>query len=174
LLFAVTMLADYDRRLQYGPGMRAQRGVEAAFLLASLFSGDVRFAWVTLGMTLLQTLSPRLVPVAALVAAFVPTKPHALGDLYFDFAGTRGACAASVVAQALGLWLVHVGWPALGMFVLAVPTASFLLAPTVGFCCGCACYVLGRSLLARFGLIERTADGALDVDVEQEASDHQH
>jgi hypothetical protein len=167
-------LADYDRRLQYGPGMRFQRGVEAAFLLLALFSGDVRFAWVTLGLTALQALSPRLVPVAALVAAFVRPKPHELGDLYFDFGGTRGACAISVVVQGFGLWLVHVGWPSLGLFVLAVPTASFLLSPTVGFCCGCACYVLGRSVLGRLGFIERNAHGALDVDVDQKAADHQH
>ncbi len=167
----MTLLEDYDRKLQYGPGIRVQRGVEAGFLLAALFSGDVRFAWVTLALTALQALSPRLVPVAALVAAFVPLKPHALGDLYFDLAGSWGACIAAAAVQGFGLWLVHIGWPALGLFVLAVPTASFLLAPTVGFCCGCACYVLGRSLFAHFGLIERHADGASDVDVEQKASD---
>src|SRR5439155_26556513 len=87
------MSRDLDKRLQYGPGMRVQRLVEAAFLIATFFSGDIRLAYVTLGLTALQALSPRLVPVAVLVAAFVPPpREHRLGDLYFDFAGTRGAC----------------------------------------------------------------------------------
>jgi hypothetical protein len=159
------MLDELDRRLQYGPAMRVQRFVEAALLLTAVFSGDLRFAWVTLGLTVLQAVSPRLVPIAAAVAAFVPLKAHALGDLYFDLAGTRGACAISVVVQAMGVWLVHLGHPALGFLLLAVPAASFLLAPTVGFCCGCACYVLARSALVRLGLIERNADGACDVDL---------
>jgi hypothetical protein len=159
------MLEELDRRLQYGPGMRVQRFVEAAFLLASVFSSDLRFAWVTFGLTVLQAVSPRLVPVAAAVATFVPLKAHALGDLYFDLAGTRGACAISAVVQAVGLWLVHSEHPALGFLLLTMPAASFLLSPTVGFCCGCACYVFARSTLARLGLIERNADDACDVDV---------
>src|SRR5437899_963431 len=80
------MFRDLDKRLQYGPGMRVQRVVEAAFLIAAFFSGDIRLAYVTLGFTVLQALSPRLVPVAVLVAAFVPApRAHKLGDLYFDF-----------------------------------------------------------------------------------------
>src|SRR6185503_11097031 len=100
------MLEDLDRRLQYGPGMRAQRLVEAGFLVAAFFTGDIRLAWVTLALTVLQSVSPRLVPVALGVAAFVPPpKAHRLGDLYFDLAGTRGACAISVLVQVAGIWL---------------------------------------------------------------------
>jgi hypothetical protein len=74
--------------------------------------------------------------------------------------------------QAAGLWLAHVGNHAWGMLLLAIPTASFLLAPTVGFCCGCAVYVLARSVLVRLGLAERYADGACDVRVGQESAGH--
>ena len=35
-----------DRELQYGPGMRVQRLAEAGFLVAAIFSQDVRFAYV--------------------------------------------------------------------------------------------------------------------------------
>ena len=55
------MLHELDRRLQYGPGMRVHRLVEAGFLIAAFFSGDVRFAYVTLGLGVLQTVSARLV-----------------------------------------------------------------------------------------------------------------
>jgi hypothetical protein len=167
------MLEDLDRRLQYGAGMRVQRIVEAAFLVAAFFTGDLRFAWVTLALTVLQVFSPRLAIVAVVVGLFVrPRSTHALGDLYFDLAGSRGACIVSVVVQAIGLWLAHAGHYAGGMLVLALPTASFVLAPTVGFCCGCAVYVLARSALAKLGLAERIADGACDVHVGQEPAGH--
>lgn len=161
------MFAELDRRLQYGPGMRAQRMVEAGFLIAAFFAGDIRFSYVTLGLTVLQAVSPRLVPVALGVATFVPApKEHRLSDLYFDLAGTRGACAISVLVQVAGIWLVRDGHSAWGWLVLAFPTASFLLAPTVGFCCGCAFYVAGREVLARLGLAKRYANGACDINVD--------
>jgi hypothetical protein len=169
------MFRALDERLQYGPGMRVQRVVEAAFLIAAFFTGDVRFAYVTLGLSALETISPRLAPIALVVAAFVPARAqHRLGDLYFDLAGSRGACAISVVVQVFALALVRAGHPALGFFFLAAPTASFLLAPTVGFCCGCAFYVMGRDLLARLGAVKRYADGACDVDVDREEASPRH
>ncbi len=163
------MLAELDRRLQYGVGMRAQRLAEAFFMVAAFFSGDLRFAYVTLGLTALQALSPRLVPVALVVAAFARApKEHRSSDLYFDLAGTRGACAISVFVQAAGIWLVHGGHHVVGYAILSVPTASFVLAPTVGFCCGCAVYVGMRDLLARAGVVKRYANGACDIDIDTE------
>ena len=165
--------AELDRRLQYGPAMRVERTVEAAFLGAAFFTADTRFAWVTFALTVLQVLSPRLALVGLLVAAFTPAKKdHALGDLYFDLAGSRGACAISAIVQAGGLWLIHAGHGAWGMIVLALPTASFLLSPTVGFCCGCACYVVARDGLVRLGILERFQNGSSDVDVGQTSARH--
>lgn len=167
----VAMLEALDRRLQYGPGMRLQRSVEAAFLVAAIFTGDVRLAWVTFVLTALQVLSPRFVPVALVVVAVTrPKRGHELGDLYFDLAGSRGACTISTIVQGAGLWLIYAGKVGWGMLALAFPAASFVLAPTVGFCCGCAAYVLARDLLARSGMIARCADGACDVDVGQESA----
>ena len=159
-------LVEIDRRLQYGPGMRVQRVVEAAFLIAAFFANEPRFAWVTFASTVLQALSPRAVPVALAVAAFtrVPAR-HAASDLYFDLAGTRGACAISVLVQGAGLGLLHGGWATAGWFVLTIPTASFLLSPTIGFCAGCAMYVGLRELFARARVVERCPDGTCDVEV---------
>jgi hypothetical protein len=147
-----------------------QRITEAGLLLLAFFTGDLRFAHVTFSLTLLQALSPRLAPIAVPVALLAgkPSRPE-VGDLYFDFGATRGACAISVLVQALGLWLVSAGYVG-GFVALAIPAASFLLAPTVGFCCGCAVYVLGRELLARLGFVARCVDGACDVDVGEEAA----
>ncbi len=161
------MLSDLDQRLQYGPGMRAQRLVEAGFLIAAFFTHDIRFAYATLALTLLQAVSPRLVPVALSVALFVPApREHLLGDLYFDFSGTRGACAISTVVQLAAIWLVRAGHDAAGYVILAVPTASFLLSPTVGFCCGCAVYVAGRHVLVKLGLAKRYANGTCDIRID--------
>jgi hypothetical protein len=163
----MTTLAELDKRLQYGPGMRVQRLVEAAFLIATFFTGDPRFAYVTLSLTMLQVLSPRLVPVGVFVSAFAgPREEHQLGDLYFDLAGTRGACALAAVVQVVALALVRAGHELLGYSLLTMPTASFLLAPTVGFCSGCAVYVFMRDLLARAGLVERYVHGACDIDID--------
>jgi hypothetical protein len=171
----MSMLRDLDDRLQYGPGMRAQRLVEAGFLIAAFLTGDVRFAYVTLVLMVLQTMSGRLVPVALAIAAFVPApREHRMSDLYFDLSGTRGACAISLFVQVGGIWLVHAGHPALGYLALALPTASLVLAPTVGFCCGCAAYVLMRDALAKLGLTKRYANGACDIDIDRpEAHRHQ-
>jgi hypothetical protein len=163
----VAMLAELDKRLQYGPGMRVQRLVEAAFLIATFFTNDLWFAYVTLGLTLLQVLSPRLVPVALLVSACLQSpKEHHLSDLYFDLAGTRGACALAAVVQVVAVSLVRSGHEVIGYVLLTMPTASFLLAPTVGFCSGCAVYVFMRDLLARVGVVERYAHGACDIDID--------
>lgn len=162
-----------DERLQYGSGMRVQRFVEALFLIAALFTSDMRFAVVTLGLSILQTLSPRLVPIALVVALVERPRPRSVSDLYFDLGGTRGACAISVVVQTAALLLVHGGHRVPGLLLLAVPTASFLLSGTVGFCAGCAIYVMGREMLARFGLLERFAEGAADVDVVEKTSHRQ-
>lgn len=154
---------DTDRELQFGPGMRVQRLVEAAFLVLALFTRDPGFALVTFILTLLQAISPRLAIVARVVARLVRFDGlHRVGDLYFDLRGSRGACAISALVQAVGLGLVGAGYPLPGFLVLAVPTASFLIAPTLGFCAGCWFYVLGRDWLARRGL-RRTFDGHSDI-----------
>ena len=159
------LVANLDRRLQYGPGMRVQRMVEAAILIATFFTGDLRFAYVAIALTALQAVSPRLVPIALLVSAFVRTPTdHRLSDLYFDLAGTRGACAIATIVQAGAIWLVRSGHEVLGYALLAFPTASVLLAPTVGFCCGCAVYVGMRELLVRAGVVKRYAHGACDIE----------
>jgi len=159
------MLSALDKRLQYGPGMRVQRMAEALFLIGAFFTGDIHLAYVTLALTILQALSPRFVPFALVVSLFVPEpKEHRLSDLYFDFAGTRGACAISIFVQGGGIWLVSNGHEILGYAILSVPTASFVLAPTVGFCCGCAVYVGMRDLLARAGVVKRYANGACDIE----------
>lgn len=169
------MLAELDRRLQYGPGMRIQRMVEAMLLLGALFTGDLRWAYAVLVLTALQALSPRLVPVALAVSAFFPAPAkHRLGDLYFDLAGTRGACAISLFVQALGIGLVLAGHDVVGYAILAMPAASFVLSPTVGFCCGCSIYVGLRDLLAHAGVAKRYAHGACDIDIDgSKAPSHQ-
>lgn len=165
---------NIDRELQYGSGMRVQRLTEAGFMVAAIFMQDVRFAYVTFTLTLLQVMSPRWVPVALAVARLVRFRgEHHIGDLYFDLGGIRGACALSVVVQAAGLALVWAGWPTAGFIVLAVPTASFLIAPTLGFCAGCWFYVLGRDWLARHGWLKRGSDGFTDITVDGESPSHQ-
>lgn len=153
-----------DRELQFGPGLRVQRLAEAAFLLAALFTHDVRFAYVTFASTLLQAMSPRWVPLARAVARLVRfSGTHRIGDLYFDLRGSRGACAISVAVQAAGIGLVHAGQATAGLVLLTVPTASFLMAPTLGFCAGCWFYVLGRDWLARRGWTRRRLDDCADI-----------
>lgn len=153
-----------DRELQFGPGMRVQRFVGAAFLLAALFTQDVRFAYGTFVLTLLEAMSPRWVPVAQLVARFVRFGgQHRIGDLYFDLRGSRGACAISVFVQAAGIGLVWAGQPLAGFMILTVPTASFLMAPTLGFCAGCWFYVLGRDWLVRHGWLRSAFDERDDI-----------
>jgi hypothetical protein len=165
---------DTDRELQFGPGMRVQRLVEAAFIVTALFTQDVRFAYVTFALTFLQALSPRWVPVARAVARLVPFRgEHRLGDLYFDLGGIRGACVLSTVVQGAALALVWAGHPTVGFIVLTVPAASFLMAPTLGFCAGCWFYVLGRDWLARRGGIKRGSDGYSDITVDGETPSHQ-
>lgn len=160
---------ELDRALQFGPGMRVQRLAEAAFMLAAIFAQDVRYAYVTLFLTVLQVLSPRWVPVARTVARLVrlPGK-HRIGDLYFDLDGVRGACAISAVVLTAGIGLVWVGHTTIGFMLLTIPTASFLIAPTLGFCAGCWFYVLGRDFLARRGWLKRGPDDFADVAITRE------
>jgi hypothetical protein len=163
-----------DRELQYGPGMRAQRLTEAAFMLAAIFTQDVRFAYVTLAFTALQALSPRWAPVAQAVARIVRFRgEHRIGDLYFDLAGVRGACVLSLAVQFAGIALVRAGQPAAGFMLLTVPTASFLMAPTLGFCAGCWFYVLWRDWLGRHGQRRRGFDDFSDITVDGESPRHQ-
>jgi hypothetical protein len=144
--------------------MRVQRLTEAAFLLTAIFAQDVRFAYVTLFLTVLQVLSSRWVPVARAVARVVQIRrEYRIGDLYFDLGGIRGASAVSVVVQAVGIGLVWMGYTMSGFIVLTLPTASFLMAPTLGFCCGCWFYVLGRDWLAAHGWLRRELDDIGDI-----------
>jgi hypothetical protein len=159
---------DTDLELQFGPGMRVQRLVEAAFLIAAIFTQDERFAYVTFASTVLQAISPRWVPIARLAARLMRfSGRHHLGDLYFDLGGSRGACAISVVVQAAGLALIAHGHATAGFVVLTVPTASFLMAPTLGFCAGCWFYVLGRDWLVRRGWVRRSFDAQHDIAVDR-------
>jgi hypothetical protein len=163
-----------DRELQFGPGMRVQRLTEAAFMVAAIFTQDVRLAYVTFAFTVLQALSPRWVPVAQLVARVVRFDGrHRIGDLYFDLGGVRGACAISVFVQGAGLALVWAGYPVAGFMILTIPTASFLISPTLGFCAGCWFYVLGRDWLARRGWQKRGFDDFNDLTVDGESPRHQ-
>lgn len=160
---------DMDRELQFGPGMRAQRLTEAAFMLVALFTQDVRFACVTFVLAALQAWSPRWALVARGVARLMPFKgEHHIGDLYFDLQGSRGACAISVCVLAAGMALVWGGYSTVGFMVLTVPTASFLMAPTLGFCAGCWFYVLGRDWLARHGWLKRGFDDFNDIGIDHE------
>jgi hypothetical protein len=161
-----------DRELRFGPGMRVQRLTEAAFMLAAIFTQDVRFAYVTFALTVLQALSPRWALLARVAARLVRFRgEHRIGDLYFDLRGTRGACALSVFVQATGIALVWAGHPAPGFIILTIPTASFLMAPTLGFCAGCWCYVVGRDWLARNrwqrGGFDDFDDIAIDGEIER-------
>jgi hypothetical protein len=158
-----------DRELQFGPGIRVQRLVGAAFLLAALLTQDVRFAYATFVLTVLEALSPRWVPVAQLVARFVRFGgEHRIGDLYFDLRGSRGACAISVFVQAAGIGLVWAGLPLVGFMILTVPTASFLMAPTLGFCAGCWFYVLGRDWLVRHGWLRSASHDSSDIAIDRD------
>lgn len=162
---------DTTRELQYGPGMRVQRLTEAAFLIVAIFTQDLRFAYVTFLLTLLQVASPRWAPVAQLVARFARFGGrHRIGDMYFDLGGSRGACAISLAVQAACLALAAAGFPMAGFVLLTVPTASFLIAPTMGFCAGCWFYVLGRDWLARRGWLKRGFDDHNDITFDGEAS----
>jgi hypothetical protein len=155
---------DLDRAIEFGPGMRVQRLTEAAFMVAAIFAQDVRFAYVTLFLTVLQTVSPRWVPVARAVARVVQSRlEYRIGDLYFDLGGIRGASAVSVVVQVVGIGLVWMGYTVSGFIILTLPTASFLMAPTLGFCCGCWFYVLGRDWLATHGWLRRGFDDIGDI-----------
>ncbi|MFZ2651596.1 MAG: DUF4395 family protein [Burkholderiaceae bacterium] len=157
---------DLDRALQFGPAMRVQRLAEAGFMVAAIFAQDVRFAYVTLFLTLLQALSPRWAPVAQVVARVVRAHAeHRIGDLYFDLGGVRGASAISVLAQSAGIALVWSGYEAAGFIVLAIPTASFVMAPTLGFCAGCWFYVLGRDWVVRRGWLRRDCDDFGDIPI---------
>jgi hypothetical protein len=158
--------SDLDRALQFGPAMRVQRLTEAAFMVAAIFTQDIGFAYVTLLLTLLQALSPRWAPVAQIVARVVRVRSeHRIGDMYFDLGGIRGASATSVLGQGVGIALVWSGYEVAGFMLLAIPTASFLMAPTLGFCAGCWFYVLGRDCLVRCGWLRRDFDEYRDVPI---------
>lgn len=165
---------DTVRELQFGPGMRAERLTEAAFLIAAIFTQDVRFAYATFILTLMQVASPRWAPVAQIVARFARFRgQHRIGDMYFDLGGSRGACAISLVAQCICLALIAAGFPITGFVLLTVPTASFLIAPTLGFCAGCWFYVLGRDWFGRHGWLKGGFDDHHDIAVDGEEPRHQ-
>jgi hypothetical protein len=165
---------DIDRELQFGPGMRVQRLTEAALLIVAIFTREVYFAWGTFALTLLQVASPRWAIVALLVARFKPFGgEHHASDLYFDLGGTRGACAISAVVQAVALALIGAGHEVAGYVLLTMPTASFLIAPTLGFCAGCWFYVLGRDWLIHRGWLKRGSHDPHDIPVGGEAAPDQ-
>lgn len=165
---------DVDHELQFGPGMRVQRLAEGAFLVAAIFSQDVRFAYVTFASMLLQTMSPRWAVVAQVVARLSHfSGRHRVGDLYFDLGGSRGACAISLVVQGFALALVASGHTIAGLLLLTVPAASLLIAPTLGFCAGCWFYVLGRDWLVRRRWLRRSFDDHHDIALDGPAAGDQ-
>jgi hypothetical protein len=155
-------------RLERGYAMRAQRIVQGLLLSASFVFEDLRPAYLAFALIALEILSPLTSPVTLLWLAFdrrVP--PNRLGNLYYDLAGSRGACAISCVVLATGFFLIRSsGFPAVGRILIAAPAASCLLSATVGFCAGCGHYVLGRDLLVRAGLLRGTPEGACDVEID--------
>jgi hypothetical protein len=162
----MTTLRD---RLERGYGMRAERLSEGFLLIASFMFDDLRPAYLAIGLIALQVLSPFLSPIA-LVWSTIDRRipPDRLGNLYFDMAGSRGACAISSVVLLSAVALIRwTGLHGLGRVMLAMPAASCILAATVGFCAGCGHYVLGRDLLVRAGVVKGMPEGACDVDVER-------
>lgn len=165
---------ELDRELQFGPGMRVQRLTEAAFMVAALFTQDLRFAYVTFAFSVLQAISPRWAPVARAVARLVRFRgEHRIGDLNFDLGGSRGASAISVFVQGIGIGWVWTGHPTVGFVILTIPTASFLMAPTLGFCAGCWFYVLGRDWLARRGWLKGGFDDFGDIAIDGESGSNE-
>lgn len=161
---AAAQFEGLERELRFGPGMRAQRLVEAGLMITAIYTQDLRWVYVAFVLTLLQVLSPRWALVARGVAWLVRFNgKHLIGDLYFDLGGVRGACAVAALAQAAGIALVWAGHATAGYLVLALPTASLLMAPTLGFCAGCWFYVLGRDVLARCGWLRRGHDDSCDI-----------
>jgi hypothetical protein len=79
----------------------------------------------------------------------------------------------SVFVQGAGLALVSAGWTTIGFVILTFPAASFLMAPTLGFCAGCWFYVLGRDWLVRRGWLKRGSDDFSDITVDGEVPRHQ-
>ena len=59
-----------------------------------------------------------------------------------------------------------------GFLMLTVPTASFLIAPTLGFCAGCWFYVLGRDWFGRRGWLKRGFDDHHDIAINGEEPCH--
>jgi hypothetical protein len=165
---------DTVRELQFGPGMRAERMTEAVFLIAAIFTQDVRFAYVTFILTVLQVLSPQWAPVAQLVARFARFRGvHRIGDMYFDLGGSRGSYAISLVAQCICLGLIAAGFPIIGFVLLTVPAASVLISPVLGFCAGCWFYVLGRDWFSRRGWLKGSFDEQRDISIDGEEARHQ-
>jgi len=156
------------RRLELGYGMRVERSVEGLLILAALVFDDLRPAYVAFSLVALQVfISPFASPFAVVYALLDRTeRPHRLGDVYYDMAGTRGAAGISCVVMATAFLLIRYDVPIVGQLLLGAPCASCLLAATVGFCAGCSHYVLGRDLI-----VHRTPEGAADVqlsDVDQQ------
>jgi len=157
--------ATLDRQLQFGWAMRAQRLVEGVALLAAFVSGEIVGVQIVFASIVAQVVSPRLVPVAWLVAALAPEPAErTLGDLYFDLDGIRGASAVSSLVFLTGFALYASGWHTAAWVVWAAPAASLLLAPTVGFCAGCWFYVIGRELWRR-GFPDEETDERVDIEL---------
>ncbi len=163
MIAPMTTLHD---RLECGSAMRAHRIVEGLLLASSFVFLDLRPVYVVVGLSALQVISPVASPIVLLWLALdrrVPTERF--GNIYFDRDGFRGAAALACMTLTIALALIR--WssvPLLGRLLIALPTASTLLAATVNFCAGCSHYALGRDLLARMGLVRRTPQGACDVD----------
>ncbi len=166
MIGAVMTLRD---RLERGYAMRAQRLTEGFLLASSFVFDDLRPAYVAFALIALQVISSYASPVALLWMALVRgVPPDRLGNLYFDMKGSRGACVISCALLATAFALIRHGvWPTLGRVLIGAPAASCILSATVGFCAGCANYVLLRDLLVRARLMRPTPEGACDVDVER-------
>ena len=148
-------------RLERGYAMRVERAIEAALLISSFFFDTLVPVYLVLVLFLLQVIWPVMSPFALMWLLFERRVPPArLGNLYFDVAGSRGACFVSCLVLGTGLAAMHAGFPVVGRLFLAAPCASCILAPTVGFCAGCGYYVLGRDLMVRAGWISGVPRGS--------------
>lgn len=154
--------------LERGYAMRAQRMTEGLLLAGSFVFDDLRPAYVAFAMLVLQVLSPLTAPVARAWLLFdrrLP--PDRLRNLYFDSAGGRGAAFISSAVLATAFAMIRSGTlSTVGRVLIGAPTASCVLAATVGFCAGCGHYVVGRDLLVRAGIVRGTPEGACDVDIQ--------
>jgi len=158
-------MATLRERIERGYAMRVQRLAEGLLFAASFVLADLRFAYAAFAMLIVQgVISPLVSPFALawlLVERRLPA--NALGNLYFDLGGSRGAALISATMCPTVYLLDRGGHHVLARALVAMPCSSCILSATVGFCFGCGWYVALRDLFVR-----RQPEGACDVVLESE------